>query len=285
VRGVYEGMGMASAVGEGVVGEVAGAGVDWVTDMPPSPPVDETETEEAPESVRGRKSTSLLDPEPAPANGARSAKVEGYLRNADADVGIGNGGSPLSLSKCCSTIGASSGVTGIGRLMVDAVDGVSTASLPDTETDDNPLWRALAVADSGGLPRAPPPAWCSCSCSPSSGMLRLNEKAEPTLLVLVRPPGLAPPLAVRFCHDVGGSGGRILGPGRRDAAESIVSSCSLLLLPMLLSDRDSGCVDDLREDDDARLVRFSVESRRVNGDGASSSSLCIRRKLGGSPIS
>ena len=155
---VYEGMGFASEVGEGVVGEGT-AGVDWVTDGPPcpfTPPVDETE--EAPESVRGRKSpltpTSLL----LLPTGARSANVEGYFRNAEG----GNGGNPLSLSKCCCRgIGASSGVTGIGKLMVDAVDdddGVSTASLPDLD-DDNPLWRVLlllvVVEDSGGLPRTP----------------------------------------------------------------------------------------------------------------------------------
>jgi hypothetical protein len=110
---------IASEVGEGsVVDEVAIAGVDCVTEA--LCPVDDTE--EAPESVRGLKSASLLEPELVA--GVRRAKLEGYFRNAD----LGNGGSPLSLSKLC-WIGASSGVTGMGRLAVEAVDGVSTASL------------------------------------------------------------------------------------------------------------------------------------------------------------
>jgi hypothetical protein len=106
-------------------------------------------------------------------------------------------------------------------------------------------------------------------------MLSVNEKADPTLLVLVRPPELAPPLADRFCHDVGGSGGRGLATGLRDASGtslSLISSCSVLLL----CDRDNGCFDDFSEDDEDRLVRFRVESRRVNGEGASSSSLCFK---------
>jgi len=77
-------------------------------------------------------STSLLELELV--TGVRNARLEGYLRSAG--EGEGKGGSPLSLSnfRC---IGASSGVTGMGRLLVDAVDGVSTASLPRLE--DNPL--------------------------------------------------------------------------------------------------------------------------------------------------
>jgi len=250
-----------SDVGEGTVvdDDVAIAGVDWVTETPCPATAPADDTEEVLEVVRGLRSTSLLLEHELIA-GARSARLEGYFWNASA----GKGGSPLSLSRFCCD-GASSGVTGIGRLMVEAVDGVSTASLPDL--NDNPLWRVL---ESEGLLRTPSLAFRS-----SSGMLSVNEKVDPTLLVLVRPLTLMPPLADRFCHEVGGSGGRGLGPAFREdeASLSILSSsCSVLLL----KDLDNGCIDDLNEDDDDdRFVRFRVESRRVNGDGASSSSLWL----------
>ena len=111
-------------------------------------------------------------------------------------------------------------------------------------------------------------------------MLSVKEKADPTLLVLVRPP--EPPLTVRFCHDVGGSAGRGLGMGFREAA--VAESLSLVYESScnapLLGERAKGCEVDLREEEDRRLVRFRVDSRRVNGDGASSSSLGFRSQLG-----
>ena len=106
-------------------------------------------------------------------------------------------------------------------------------------------------------------------------MLSVKEKADPTLLVLVRPLALTPPLADRFCHEVGGSGGRGLGTGLREVAEASLSLLSSSCNALLLCDRARVCIDDLSEDDEDRLVRFRVESRRVNGDGASSSSLSL----------
>jgi hypothetical protein len=102
-------------------------------------------------------------------------------------------------------------------------------------------------------------------------MLSVKEKVDPTLLVLVRPLTLTPPLADRFCHEVGGSGGRGLAQDFREAEASLspLSSCSVLLL----WDLDNGCMACLNDDDEDRFARFRVESRRVNGDGASSSSL------------
>ena len=91
------------------------------------------------------------------------------------------------------------------------------------------------------------------------------------LLVLVRPLTLTPPLADRFCHEVGGSGGRGLGQDfcGAEASLSLVSTCSVLMLWEL----DNGRMDNFNEEDEDRFVRFRLESRRVNGDGASSSSL------------
>jgi hypothetical protein len=86
----------------------------------------EEDAEEALECVRGLETPSL-------AAGRRKPRPEGYFRS----TGAGKGGNPLSLSSFeCG--GASSGVRGIGRLIVDAVDGVSTASLTDLD-GRNPL--------------------------------------------------------------------------------------------------------------------------------------------------
>lgn len=65
--------------------------------------------------VRGLRLISLLE-----IDGACSA---GYFGTAE----VGKGGNPLSLSTFICA-GVSSGVTGMGRLIVEAVDGVSTAS-------------------------------------------------------------------------------------------------------------------------------------------------------------
>lgn len=157
----------------------------------------EEDAEEVLERARGLEVIS-------PAAGGRSARLEGYFRITRR----GKGGKTFSLSnfRCA---GASSGVTGIGRLIVDDVDGVSTASLTDLD-DGSPPCRVL---DSEGVRRTPVGLVSSDS---SSGMLSVNENADPTLLVLARPP---PPFPGRFCHEVGG-GGRALGIGLRGVADS-----------------------------------------------------------------
>jgi hypothetical protein len=67
-------------------------------------------------------------------------------------------------------------------------------------------------------------------------MLSVNENVDPTLLVLVRPPPmLTPPLADRFCHEVGGLGGRDLAIGfLRDITPS-KTSCQAHTRSQLMS--------------------------------------------------
>lgn len=45
---------------------------------------------------------------------------------------------------------------------------------------------------------------------------------------------------------------------------------------LLLCDRDRACVEDRNDDVDDRPLRLSEDSRRVRGDGASSSSLRVQ---------
>lgn len=186
---------------EGVTGsadEANSAGIGGTGTMWPDTAF-EDETEEALECVRSRGIASLLDPD---VDGVRNARLEGYLRKP------GNGGNPLSLSSFCCA-GPSSGVLGIGRLVVDAVDGVSTMSLPD-------LACPLASVDRLEDPNLESPS------RGSSGMLRVRENDEPTLLVLARPFAFADCL----CQEVGGNEGRALEPGLRWTVDTSFSSSS-----------------------------------------------------------
>ena len=105
-------------------------------------------------------------------------------------------------------------------------------------------------------------------------MLSVRENCDPTLPVLARAP---PPPLFEF-QDVGGIEGLDLAIGLRGIGGISSSSWSV----PLLCDRER--VDDLRDDVDFCLERLSVESRRVRGDGASSSSLSLHPRPVVNPI-